>query len=145
LFVVTAGPAVSERIGALFKAHDYPLAAALDAAASLAADGAAQWVQDRVATRCPPGQGVLRYSPGYCGWHVSGQIELFATLDASEIGVTLTKSCLMDPLKSVSGVIVVGPPSIHHFVHDYDFCADCADHQCRDRIERVHSPSGKET
>jgi len=145
LFAVTAGPAVSPRIAQLFAAHDYPLAAALDAAASLAADNAAAWIQDRFAARCAPDLGVLRYSPGYCGWHVSGQIKLFAELDPGEIGITLGESCLMDPLKSVSGVIVAGAPSIHDFICDFNFCTDCADHQCRDRIAHVLSPADKET
>ena len=57
--------------------------------------------------------GVLRYSPGYCGWHVSGQINLFNTLTPEKIGITLGESCLMNPLKSVSGVLVAGPPNIH--------------------------------
>jgi hypothetical protein len=40
----------------------------------------------------------------------------------------------MQPLKSVSGVLIVGPPSIHDFHNDYDFCALCSTYQCRGRI-----------
>jgi hypothetical protein len=51
-----------------------------------------------------------RYSPGYCGWHVSEQQKLFALLpDEAPCGVTLTESSLMLPIKSVSGVIGLGP------------------------------------
>ena len=50
-----------------------------------------------------------RFSPGYCGWHVSGQQDLFAMFPtASPCGITLTPSSLMVPIKSVSGVIGVG-------------------------------------
>ncbi len=145
LFAVTVGSAVSQQIDQLFDDHNYPLAAALDAAASLAADSGAAWMQKRFAGRCTSNQGVLRYSPGYCGWHVSAQIKLFAKLNPGEIGITLGESCLMDPLKSVSGVMVAGPPVIHEFTPDFDFCAECADHQCRDRIDHVLHPGHKET
>lgn len=69
-----------------------------------------------------------RFSPGYCGWHVREQQLLFATFpqtsDATTAqpynrttaepsnrppcGVRLTDSCLMIPIKSVSGVIGIG-------------------------------------
>lgn len=49
------------------------------------------------------------YSPGYCGWHVKEQQELFALLPKGFCGVTLTDSSLMLPLKSVSSVIGIGP------------------------------------
>ena len=49
-------------------------------------------------------------------------------------GVTLNASCLMQPLKSVSGVLVAGERDIHDFVQDYDFCDVCTTHHCRLRI-----------
>ena len=50
-----------------------------------------------------------RFSPGYCGWHVSQQQRLFPLLDEKEpCGVHLTDSSLMVPIKSVSGIVGVG-------------------------------------
>lgn len=50
-----------------------------------------------------------RYSPGYCGWHVSEQQKLFSLFPvASPCGIQLTDSSLMIPIKSVSGVVGVG-------------------------------------
>lgn len=50
-----------------------------------------------------------RYSPGYCGWHVSEQQKLFSLFPVvSPCGIRLTESSLMIPIKSVSGVIGVG-------------------------------------
>ncbi len=50
-----------------------------------------------------------RYSPGYCGWHVSEQHLLFSLFDEpNPCGITLTESSLMLPIKSVSGVIGIG-------------------------------------
>ena len=50
-----------------------------------------------------------RFSPGYCGWHVSQQQRLFPLLGEKEpCGVHLTDSSLMVPIKSVSGMVGVG-------------------------------------
>ncbi len=50
-----------------------------------------------------------RFSPGYCGWHVSEQQRLFPLFHtANPCGVQLTDSSLMVPIKSVSGIIGVG-------------------------------------
>ena len=50
-----------------------------------------------------------RFSPGYCGWHVSEQRKLFGIFPAEHpCGVRLTESSLMLPIKSVSGVIGLG-------------------------------------
>ena len=50
-----------------------------------------------------------RYSPGYCNWPVSDQQKLFALLKGNDCGITLTDSSLMLPIKSVSGLIGIGP------------------------------------
>lgn len=50
-----------------------------------------------------------RFSPGYCGWHVSQQPKLFSLFPERPCGIELTDSCLMLPVKSVSGVIGIGP------------------------------------
>ncbi len=50
-----------------------------------------------------------RFSPGYCGWHVREQQLLFPLLQGHNTGVALTPSSLMMPIKSVSGVIGLGP------------------------------------
>lgn len=49
-----------------------------------------------------------RFSPGYCGWHVSQQQRLFPLFDGHTCGVRLTDSSLMIPIKSVSGIIGLG-------------------------------------
>ncbi|MDP8322097.1 MAG: vitamin B12 dependent-methionine synthase activation domain-containing protein [Candidatus Stygibacter australis] len=49
-----------------------------------------------------------RFSPGYCQWDVEEQLQLFDLLPAEYNWVTLQPSCLMTPLKSVSGIIGLG-------------------------------------
>ncbi len=151
LFAVTLGPRISAEIEERFRANDFAQASMLDSIASVAADRAAAICQDRyedslrrqserpLATS-PQSQGSLRavrYSPGYCGWHISGQRKLFDYLRPDRIGLSLRPSFLMDPLKSVSGVFVAGPKEIHDFPDTYDFCSQCDTHGCRERIQEL--------
>lgn len=143
LFVVTLGPEVSRAIARGFAEKDYAVAAALDAVASEAADRAAAVVERRVEARLReegrlgPEGAALRYSPGYCGWHVSGQEALFRRLGPERIGVQLTESGFMSPEKSVSGVILAGPRDIHRFSPSYPFCADCVTRACLPRMRSL--------
>ncbi len=49
-----------------------------------------------------------RYSPGYCNWPITDQRNLFALVGPNPTGIQLGDSCLMTPIKSVSGVIGLG-------------------------------------
>jgi hypothetical protein len=149
LFAVTIGEPVGERIAGLFGEGRFALGATLDAAASEATELAASHV-DRIVLKearehgaADAGGRVLHYSPGYCGWSITGQRALFAALAPDEIGIRLTESCLMEPLKSISGVMVVGPAKIHDFENDYGFCSDCRTQSCRARIKRINTEESK--
>jgi cobalamin-dependent methionine synthase I len=134
---------VSQEIEDLFGNNDFALAYTLDAIASTAAECTADRLEERfdalvlgdVVSYYPTAH--LRYSPGYCGWHISGQKKLFERLGPDAIGVTLNKSCLMQPLKSVSGVIVSGKTEIHFFDNSFSFCAECTTKTCRDRLKHI--------
>ena len=80
---------------------------------------------------------VLHYSPGYCGWDIRGQEKIFRVLHPHEIGVTLNSSCVMQPLKSVSGVLVIGKKGIHMFKPKFPFCKECDTHKCLERMADV--------
>ena len=140
LFAATVGDPVSTRIQDLFKENDPATACMLDGIASdraeMAATLAADAFLDSLLEKGEVEQEVrvLPYSPGYCGWHITGQEKLFTFLDPEQIGISLNASCLMSPIKSVSGVLVAGRPEIHDFENDFDFCFDCASWECRSRI-----------
>jgi len=143
LFAATLGEPVSARIGDLFQADEPALGFMLDAVASLGADRLADLMGRRFleilsaeAGGCTPAT-VLPYSPGYCGWHITAQRKLFEFLRPGEIGITLNSSCLMQPLKSVSGVLVAGKGEIHRFRPKFSFCADCKTHECVQRMASV--------
>lgn len=48
------------------------------------------------------------YSPGYCDWVLSEQKLLFQLFPKDTTGIQLTESCLMLPVKSVSGIVAIG-------------------------------------
>ena len=144
LFAVTLGAAVSERIDRLFEANDPAVGYVLDLAASEAADLAVHWLGRRLmqARRETRLEAVLSYSPGYCGWHITGQRALFATLNPEQIGISLNSSCLMSPMKSVSGVLVGGSRAIHKFHNTYPFCEQCSSKTCRERVAALDKGGG---
>jgi hypothetical protein len=143
LFAVTLGRRISQEIEKRFQADDCALGCMLDAAASAAADQLADMVQRRFrrvlaeSGRLTPDTGVLHYSPGYCGWHISGQKKLFEFLRPERIGITLRDSFLMEPLKSVSGVVLAGPREMHDFPTAYPFCRRCETRGCRARVRAL--------
>jgi len=140
LFAVTVGDRVSREISRLFERNDFAAGAMLDAVASLSADLAAEVIERRCENSSASTEstghavGVMRFSPGYCGWHVSGQKKLFGALKPERIGIRLNDSYLMQPLKSVSGVVVAAPLEAFDIDDTFPFCADCRTHSCRDRF-----------
>lgn len=74
-----------------------------------------------------------RFSPGYCGWHVSEQKKLFPLFPVAEpCGIRLTDSSLMLPIKSVSGVIGLGA-SVRKLEYT---CGLCTYDKCYRRKQR---------
>lgn len=67
-----------------------------------------------------------RYSPGYCGWSVSDQQNLFSLLPTGFCGVSVNENSMMIPIKSVSAVIGVGKnvekKNYQCSICDIDFC-----------------------
>jgi hypothetical protein len=154
LFAVTVGHEVHKKINELFSRKDFALGSMLDSVASAGVERAADVVESRFSATGEKRGGAdtsvltMRYSPGYCGWHVSGQKKLFEFLKPEEIGITLRESFLMEPLKSVSGVLIKGHAEIHKVEDDYPFCSQCETHSCRERLVRLRrhlsSTSAKE-
>jgi len=143
LFAATMGSEVSQAISGLFDSNDFAVGVMLDAVASMTADRTSEVIADHyhadlVANgRATPVDHVLGYSPGYCGWHITGQRKLFAYLTPADIGISLNDSCLMSPLKSVSGVLVSGGMDVHMFKAGYSYCPQCRNASCLARMQRL--------
>jgi hypothetical protein len=151
LFALTLGASLSERTEALFKENDYALGYMLDRVASLAADRAVHLLEETFLQELFTGGiasgdtdiRVLSYSPGYCGWDLSGQKRLFEILRPETIGITLNESFLMVPLKSVTGVLAAGSEEAHRFDPEYPFCRFCRSRSCLERMQGKEIPAGR--
>ena len=110
VFVCTAGEEIHNLSrqymadGDLLKGYVY------DLFGSVVVDSAMDLIQESLKTEMnlQGYQITNRYSPGYCGWNVDQQKKLFSLLNQNFDFVKLTDSCLMMPIKSVSGIIGIG-------------------------------------
>ncbi len=111
-FIATAGWAVERRASDLLQDGDSLAAMILNAVGAERAEAAEaaainQLREEASAFNLAP---TLPYSPGYCGMRLTEQQKLFSLFHGEDVGVTLTDDCLMQPVKSVSGLIGLGRP-----------------------------------
>jgi cobalamin-dependent methionine synthase I len=107
VFVVTAGKAFDDYLHKIKTSSDIYTEFLADAVGSELAEATVRLVS-RQLEQFASERGMfitLSYSPGYCGWHVREQPKLFSLLPDQPCGVKLNDSCLMSPVKSVSGII----------------------------------------
>ncbi len=132
-FVVTIGSAAERLARCWLRSGRVLPGTIVDAVASEAAEATAEqlWQEVRRWARQRGLEVTPRYSPGYCGLDVRQQIPLFDVLPAHRINVRLTSSCLMLPIKSISGLIGIGPPQRVQ-AHRYA-CEMCAHPDCPQR------------
>ena len=127
-FVCTAGKIFTDLTAHYNAVGNYLEAFVTDAIGSLTAEKVADNMQAQLEFEMQS-EGLRisnRYSPGYCNWPVSGQRELFEQMNGFPIPVSLTESCLMLPIKSVSGVIGVGA-----HIRKYPYaCQICKNKDC---------------
>lgn len=110
-FVATAGEEFEQFQHRLKEEGDIVAIYMADSLGSIIAEKAAdrmeEALQGEIASR--GWKHTNRFSPGYCGWHVSQQQRLFPLFpEEHPCGIRLTDSSLMLPIKSVSGVIGLG-------------------------------------
>jgi hypothetical protein len=111
VFLCTAGPGIGRLSRRLMAEGDPFTGFIADTIGSLVVERAMDVVQARL-EQAMAARGLRitnRYSPGYCDWRVAEQQKLFRLLPAGFCGVSLTESSLMQPIKSISGVIGIGP------------------------------------
>ncbi|NSW95256.1 MAG: hypothetical protein HPY62_11170, partial [Bacteroidales bacterium] len=110
LFLCTAGPGTGSRSRALMNEGDLLAGYIWDVTGSEIVEAAADLMQEDLERRlAAEGLNITnRFSPGYCGWDVAEQHKLFSLLPGNLCKIRLTESALMDPIKSVSGIIGAG-------------------------------------
>lgn len=110
LFLCTAGALFSDEAHALNAQGEFLEAYIIDAIGSLTVERAMDKIHKALEVeQVERGMKITnRYSPGYCNWPLKDQRPLFAFVGENPTGIALSESCLMHPIKSVSGVIGIG-------------------------------------
>jgi hypothetical protein len=134
LFICTAGPEVGLRSRRSMKEGDLLRGYVYDVIGSEVVENAADRMQEELRLAVAVGGLKItnRFSPGYCGWDVAEQHKLFSFFPDNYSGITLTESALMNPVKSVSGVIGIGREVLYA---PYQ-CHLCEDKNCIYRGKR---------
>ena len=123
LLLCTLGAGFEARLRAA-SARDMAQAAMLDACGSAYVEAGCDEAEKAIAARFPGKFLTDRFSPGYGDLPLSLQHALCAALDSQRrLGVTVTESLLMVPMKTVSAVIGLADPPQPARVRGCAFCA----------------------
>ena len=111
VFICTAGEEIVSRARKALAEGDPLMGYIYDLTGSIMVEAAAARMQDELEkSLLAEGNRITnRYGPGYCGWDVSEQRKLFMLFPDNFCGIRLTDSALMNPVKSLSGIIGIGP------------------------------------
>ena len=123
LFICTAGAQIGENSKRLMAQGDLMERYILDVIGSVTVEAAIDKIQ-KVFEEELISRGLRmanRYSPGYCGWALNEQKQLFSLFPENHCGISLSDSCLMDPAKSVSGIIGFGK-SVQKTAYECQMC-----------------------
>lgn len=132
VFIATAGTEYQDFIERC--ANDMFLTFIADAIGSVIAEACGDRMEEILQTQIDKlkWKRTNRFSPGYCGWHVSEQQKLFPIFHGQTAGVRLTDSSLMMPIKSISGIIGLGP-DVRYMQYT---CGICTQQNCYKRRKR---------
>ena len=141
LALVTIGGAVERRAKQLIETDQGAAALIVDAIGTVAVEKAADFVALRIRQDfADRGWKVSRrYAPGYCGWKIEAQKEIFSHFPDT-LGIKLTSSCLMIPEKSLSFACLLSRSGDFSAIRVMD-CGRCEQEACSYRSEpyRTHS------
>jgi len=128
IFLCTAGEEIGRRSREAMQERDLLKGYVYDVVGSEVVETAANLMENELEkAMTSAGKKITnRYSPGYCGWNVSEQHKLFQLIPENFCGIRLTQSALMDPVKSVSGIIGIGV-NVKHNPYTCNLCdmKDC--------------------
>jgi hypothetical protein len=110
LFVGTISDEVEKLSESLFQDGDPLEGYIMNLAGSEAAESVAHFIHETIKAQMIENdlQITNRFSPGYCEWDVAEQFKLFNYFPPESCKVSLNPSALMQPIKSVSGIIGIG-------------------------------------
>ena len=110
VFLATVGPGIDACIKRFQKEDEMVKAFLADGLGSVLAEACASLMLERLSEEMSAhGFHISNsYSPGYCDWYLKDQKVLFSFFPEKFCGIELTPSCLMLPVKSVSGIVGIG-------------------------------------
>lgn len=108
LFVCTAGKAFQAYQDELKEKNDLLDVFIADSIGSCIPEKAGDYMERMIEKEIGTELHTNRFSPGYCGWHLQSQEQLFRHLGGKPCGVELSDVYLMNPIKSISGIVGIG-------------------------------------
>ncbi|TFH27336.1 MAG: hypothetical protein E4H10_04245 [Bacteroidia bacterium] len=110
-FLVTVGPEPEKLARDLLSNGEYLEGYITDLVASALVDSVADQVHEEIrkVAASKDMKVTNRYSPGYCSWDVAEQQKLFKLFPENSCRISLSESSLMSPVKSISGIVGMGP------------------------------------
>ena len=108
IFAATAGSRFEEMINGIKKEGDMLKIYLMDIVGTCIAEKAGEKMEEFLEKEIGSLMHTNRFSPGYCGWHLTEQRKIFELLGGSPCGISLSEVCLMTPIKSISGIIGIG-------------------------------------
>ena len=136
-FVCTAGEEISHYTRQLMDEGDLIKGYVVDVLANVVVEAAMDRIQSNLKTEIEKSGLKItnRYSPGYCDWDIAEQKKLFTIFPENYLDIALSESCLMIPVKSVSGVIGIGKEvKFNNYT-----CHLCSDKNCLYRNKGIAS------
>ena len=134
-FIITAGKGIEKWMQQCMQQQDTYSSYVIDVVGSEMVDLAGLQLQNLVERqKAKAGLAITdMYSPGYCNWPVSDQETIFSFFPEGCCGITLTESLLMDPIKSISGIMGVGKKVVRN---RENYCSHCNQTECIYRHRR---------
>lgn len=135
LALATIGGAVEQRARELVDMEQGATGLIVDAIGTVAVEQAADFLERKI-RRDFAGAGwnvSRRYAPGYCGWKIEAQEQIFGCF-SDTLGIKLTRSCLMIPEKSLSFVCLLSRSGDFSMIK-VKACRRCKQDACSYRSE----------
>ena len=134
LALATIGSAVELRAKKMLENNEPTRGLIADAAGTIAAEKTADFVEHRIRRHFTSSGWKIsrRYAPGYCGWDIMAQRDIFAQLPDT-LGIELTEGCLMVPEKSLSFVSLLSRSGDFKAIK-VGICRNCRQQRCPYRI-----------
>jgi len=123
LFICTAGKSFSEKSSSNYKRGEFLKGYIYDIAGSIVVEKIAAKMHSELKERANSEHLNLTnlYCPGNCEWDIREQSKLFTLVSGEYAGVELKDSFIMQPVKSISGIIGIGK-SINYRENTCDIC-----------------------